>query len=90
MVKRRTLQLSEQQRAQLLYEVKHSHDPQLQERCAALLKIADGASPHAVAKQGLLRPRDPDTVYQWLNLYQKDGLATLQQLRLGGPCRRGL
>jgi hypothetical protein len=90
MAKRRTLQLSEQQRTQLLYEVRHGHNPQLQERCAALLKIADGASPHAVATKGLLRPRDPDTLYHWLNLYQKDGLAALQQLRLGGPRRRGL
>jgi hypothetical protein len=38
----------------------------VRERCGALLKIAAGHSPHAVATQGLLKPRDPDTVYGWL------------------------
>jgi hypothetical protein len=34
----------------------------LRERSAALLKIADGMPAALVARQGLLRPRDPDTV----------------------------
>jgi hypothetical protein len=35
------------------------HDPKLyvRERCAAMLKIADGHSPHWVALHGLLKPR---------------------------------
>jgi hypothetical protein len=41
----------------------------MREKAAALLKIAAGQSPHAVARSGLLKPRDPDTVYGWLNHY---------------------
>lgn len=46
----------------------------LRERAAALLKIAAGQSVHAVAKTGLLRPRQPDTVYDWLNRYEAEGV----------------
>ena len=48
--------------------------PYLRERAAALLKIAAGQSPHAVAQAGLLRPRQPDTVYEWLNRYEATGV----------------
>jgi hypothetical protein len=48
------------------------HDPRpcVRERCAALEKIAAGMSPHAVAQRGLLRPRDPDTVYGRMAAYE--------------------
>ena len=29
--------------------------------------LADGMTPHAVARHGLLKPRKPDTVYGWLD-----------------------
>ena len=45
----------------------------LRERAAALLKIAAGTSAHAVAQHGLLRQRQPDTVYDWLNRYEAEG-----------------
>lgn len=54
------------------------------ERCAALLKITDGASAHAVARHGLLQPRDPNTIYAWLAHYLADGLAGLTGHRHGG------
>ena len=44
----------------------HHPEPYVRERSAAILKIADGHSPHWVATHGLLKPRDPDTVYRWL------------------------
>lgn len=53
-----------------------------------MLKIADGASAHQVAKTGLLRPRDPDTVYGWLDLLESAGLAGLKAHKQGGK-RRG-
>src|SRR6516165_4024979 len=65
----------------------HHPYPQVRERCAALLKIADGMSPHAVARHGLLKPRDPDTVYAWLNRYQQEGLAGILAHRHGGRPR---
>ena len=47
------------------------------ERAAALLKIADGQSAAAVARTGLLRPRQPDTVYRWLARFRAEGIAGL-------------
>jgi transposase len=49
----------------------------LRERAAALLKIADGRAAAAVARSGLLRPRQPDTVYRWLHRYRTEGIAGL-------------
>ena len=51
--------------------------PHLRERAAALLKIADGQSAAAVARTGLLRPRQPDPVYRWLHRYRTAGVAGL-------------
>jgi hypothetical protein len=63
MRQRRTLALTDAQRAPLLHGRDHDGRPSVRERCAALLKVADGLPPHAVARRGLLCPRDPDTVY---------------------------
>jgi transposase len=49
----------------------------LRERAAALLKIAAGQPAAAVARSGLLRPRQPDTVYRWLRRYRAEGIAGL-------------
>jgi hypothetical protein len=62
MPRRRTLTLTEPQRQELIDHRDHDARPYVRERCAALLKIADGHAPHAVARHGLLKPRDPDTV----------------------------
>ena len=66
MARRRTLELTVAQRQKLLHYRDHDPRPYVRERCAALLKIADGQSAHAVARQGRLKPRDPDTVYSWI------------------------
>lgn len=47
------------------------------ERAAGLLKVAAGQSPHAVAKSGLLKERDPDTIYSWVKTFVKDGIKSL-------------
>ncbi len=88
MYQRRTLALSNNERAALLYHRDHDPKPFVRERCAALLKIADGAAPYAVANAGLLRPRDPDTVYAWLDHYRDEGLPGLFAHQHGGN-RRG-
>lgn len=77
MAKRRTLTLSESERAELERYRERDPRPYIRERCAALLKIADGETPHAVALHGLLKPRDPDSVYGWLNRYLEHGIAGL-------------
>jgi hypothetical protein len=87
---RRTLPLSQEQRSLLAYHRDHDPRPFARERCAALLKVADGLPAHAVARHGLLRPRDPDTLYSWLGLYQRDGLAGLLAHQQGGFRRHRL
>lgn len=74
MVQLRTLSLSESERADLMEHRDHDLRPQARERCAALLKIAEGRSPHWVAQNGLLKPHDPDTIYGWLNVYEDGGI----------------
>jgi hypothetical protein len=88
MYQRRTLALSDDECAALLYHRDHDPKPYVRERCAALLKIAAGDSPYAVANAGLLRQRDPDTVYAWLDYYQEQGLPGLFAHQHGGN-RRG-
>ncbi len=70
----RTLELSDEERRLLCDRRDHAPLPYLRERAAALLKIADGMPPAVVARSGLLRPRDPDTVYDWLNRWRAEGM----------------
>ena len=86
----RTLELTDPQRQDLLHYRDHDPRPYVRERCAALLKIADGQSPHAVARSGLLKPRDPDTVYDWLNWYERLGIRSVWMFQHGGKHRVGL
>ncbi len=86
----RTLQLANRARRELEQHRDHDERPYVRERCSALLKIADGHAPHWVAQHGLLKPRDPDTVYGWLDLYEQEGLAGLIVHRHGGPRGRSL
>jgi hypothetical protein len=78
MVKRLTLTLSKEQRNELIQLRDHAAKPYLRERAAALLKVADGATVHHVALYGLLKPRDPDSVYSWLRRYLAGGVTELQ------------
>lgn len=79
----RTLVLSPAQRAELAGARDRDRRPYLRECAAALLKVADGQTAHRVARHGLLRPRDPDTLYRWLDVYARDGLAGLVQRPCG-------
>ncbi|MBW4618981.1 MAG: helix-turn-helix domain-containing protein [Cyanosarcina radialis HA8281-LM2] len=51
--------------------------PYVRERAAALLKVAAGQSGLQVATRGLLKPRDPDTIYQWVKRYESEGVKGL-------------
>jgi len=55
----------------------HHPKPYLRVKAAVLLKTAQGIPPAIVARQGILKPLDPDTVYSWLDRYTKEGLAGL-------------
>ncbi len=84
----RTLELVAGQRQTLQHHRDHDPRPYVRERCAAMLKIAEGHSPHWVARHGLLKPRDPDTIYAWLSRYETMGFAGLIVRQPGGD-RRG-
>ena len=90
MAARRTLELKAKQRQELEHYRDHDARPYVRERCGALLKIAQGQAPHAVATQGLLKPRDPDSVYGWLSLYESEGLEGVLGHQHGGNHRRSL
>lgn len=87
MARRRELTLTSEQKQELTALRDQTKYEYVRERCAALLKIAGGQSAHWVALQGLLKPRDPDTVYHWLTIYEAEGVAGLQGHRQGGPHR---
>lgn len=82
MPKRRTLSLTPEQESDLVRMRDHDRRPYMRERAAALLKIASGMSPHAVALHGLLKRRDRDTVYRWLDDYEANGC-----IKPRPPCR---
>lgn len=90
MAPRRTLTLSQGHEHELSECRDHDPRPYVRERCAAMLKIASGQSPHYVARHGLLKERDPDTVYGWLKAFQAGGLPGLIARPHGGARRRRL
>jgi hypothetical protein len=90
MATRRTLRLKTREQQELEHYRDHDARPYVRERCGALLKIAGGETPHAVARQGLLKPRDPDTLYGWLQVYEDEGVAGLVAHQHGGERRRSL
>jgi hypothetical protein len=78
MPKRLTLDLTEAQRAELIDHRDHDRLPYMRERCAALLKIADGWIAAQVAHIGLHRSYDPDAIYEWRKRYLAEGIAGLK------------
>ena len=71
--------LSPKERGRLLRFRNRHRLPYLRERVAALLKIAEGKSPHWVACHGLLKVRDPEVVCTWLQRYMRSGVSGLFQ-----------
>ena len=88
MATRRTLRLKTREQRELEHYRDHDARPYVRERCSALLKVAAGEAPHAVARQGVLKPRDPDTLYGWLTAYEEEGVAGLVAHQHGGDRRR--
>jgi len=71
------LVLNKRERKTLTHIRDRSSKPYQRERAAALLKIANGLSPHRVGLSGLLRKRDPDTVYSWVYAFSALGFLSL-------------
>jgi transposase len=78
MAKRRSLKLSVGAREELERVRDRHKKAYMREKATALLKIDEGISPHAVARKGLLKERDPDSVYGWLSRYEAEGVAGLE------------
>ena len=78
MAKPLIVELAPEQRRELEYVRDHHEKAYMRERTSAILKIAHGASGRQVALHGLLRERDPDSVYSWVHAYQAEGLAGLR------------
>ena len=74
----RHVKLSAEQRAELIETRDNSPKPYMRERCAAILKVADGIPGSKVAMYGLLKVRKEETVYEWLNRYGQDGIEGLK------------
>ena len=78
MPKLRMLSLTQEQREELVSCRNRSPLPYMRERAASLLKVADGERPAHVARDGLLKPHDPDVIYTWITRYEQDGLSGLR------------
>lgn len=71
------LSLTEKERQDLEQLRDHSPKPYIRERAAAILKVAAGQEPAEVAESGLLRRRNRDTLYRWLERYVAAGSGCL-------------
>ena len=74
----RVVKLSEAQERELRSVVAHDPTPYMRTKAAAILKVAHGESIVQVARHGLLKVYDDNTVRQWINRYLGEGLAGLQ------------
>lgn len=72
-----TVVLDDNERQQLEELLKSAPKAYLRERAAAVLKVAGGEVASHVAHTGLLRPREPDTLYAWLRRFELEGIAGL-------------
>jgi transposase len=77
MSKPRSITLSEMQRQELERVRDHHPRPYYRERASAILKLADGMPLSRIAKSGLLRTRNAETVREWVTRYEQAGLAGL-------------
>lgn len=74
MPKIRTITLTKEERTELVKMRDYDEKPYLRERASAILQVADGRSGRWVALNGLLRIRQPDTLYDWLDRYEAEGI----------------
>ncbi|HEX2998826.1 MAG TPA: helix-turn-helix domain-containing protein [Armatimonadota bacterium] len=72
------INLTDEERRQLT--LLRDKDPKayMRERCAAILKVAQGFTVAQVAKSLLLRRRRHETVADWLQRYKEDGISGLR------------
>lgn len=82
---RRTLELTDVAYSLLVDVRDHDCAPYMRVKATALLLVAAGKSPHWVAKHGLGKVYDPDSIYAWLDSYlgrRIQGVAGIAALRV--------
>jgi hypothetical protein len=77
MAQARHLELSVEQEQELRWARDHHPKAYVRSKCAGILKVAAGASMRQVAATGLLKPVAEETVSEWIERYQGEGLAGL-------------
>ena len=71
------LQLTKEARKELEELRDHSPKAYVRERAAGILKVAAGPEPEQVAESGLLKQRNRNTLYRWLERYVEQGSSGL-------------
>lgn len=77
MATKRAITLTTEEKAELLELRDHAAKPYLRERASTILQVADGRSGRWVALNGLLKRRQPDAIYEWLDRYEAEGVEGL-------------
>jgi Winged helix-turn helix len=77
-MQRMELDLTAEEQDALIAMRDHHPKPYMRERAAALLKVHGGTSALEVARRGVLKPRRPDTVRDWVHRYRQHGLGALR------------
>lgn len=72
-----TLELTPEQYEELDRMRRTHAKPYVRERAAALIKVSEGKTARWVAAEGLLVPREPDTVSAWVSAYRERGVDSL-------------
>lgn len=78
MARRLQIQLTPAQRTELLAVRRQHPKAYIRERAAAILQVAEGKTVREVARQGLIRPRQDETVSSWVHRYLLGGIAQLE------------
>lgn len=76
-MKQRQVNLSCEQRQELLRTRDHDQRPYMRMKAAAILKVADGLSIRWVSANGLNRRISKDTLCDWISRYEAEGLCGL-------------
>lgn len=71
------VELEASQRETLVEMRDHHPKAYLREKAAAILKVAEGQTIQEVAREGLLRTREWETVASWVKSYVSEGLGRL-------------
>jgi transposase len=78
MAKPLKIELTAEQRQELVEVRDHHRLAYMRERASAILKIADGVSGRETALHRLLKPHWQDTIYAWVKRYREEGVEGLK------------